>query len=340
MELQKKHIQGIFKSITEHSVFAITTHSNPDGDAVGSSVALSLILQAMGKTVSVVMPNDCPDFLKWIHGYNEIVLFDTQTEKAKHILEEADVIFCLDYNCTARIEDMGKVIENSGKPLILIDHHPYPQCDAEYMISETSACSTAELVYRVVHECGLQNYINQHIAEALYTGIITDTGGLVHNSNDPELYHIVADLLSHNISKQYIHEQIFHVYSYERMKLMGLVLKDNFVFLPEYNAAYMYISIQNQKEHNFQVGDSEGIVNLPLSVKGICFCALFTEYPNKTIKVSFRSKGTFPANKFSGDFFNGGGHLNAAGGRQNCTLQEAIDIFKQGLGAYKDLLNA
>lgn len=340
MVLSAQHIDGIRKSIEQYTSFVITTHVNPDGDAVGSSLALASFLKHMNKQVQVVMPNDCPDFLKWLDGYDSIIMFDKQTEYAKELFEQADIIFCLDYNCPGRIEDMGKAIESSGKPLILIDHHPYPECDALYMISETSACSTAELVYRTMSACGFESYITKSIAEAIYTGIITDTGGLVHNSNNSDLYAIVGKLLEYGIAKEYIHEQIFHVYSFERMKLMGVVLKDNFVFFPEYQAAYMYISLQNQRDYNFQLGDSEGMVNLPLSVKGIRFCALFTEYPNKTIKVSFRSKGTFPANSFSADYFNGGGHLNAAGGRRNCSLPEAIEIFKQGLEAYKDVLNS
>ena len=340
MELQKSEIEGIKECIAQNQIFAITTHTNPDGDAVGSTLALAGVLKSLGKNVRVIMPNDCPDFLKWLEGYNTILVFDKHTEEASSFLHAADVIFCLDYNNPSRLEDMGKVIEDTQKPLVLIDHHPYPECNAVYKISETTACSTAELVYRTVIDCGFESAITKEVAEALYTGIITDTGGLVHNSGHPELYQIVAKLLSLGINKDYIHDQIFNVYSFDRMKLMGAVLKDNFVFFPEYNAAYMFITIQNQKDYNFQLGDSEGLVNLPLSVKNIKFCALFTEYPNAMTKVSFRSKDSFPANAFSAEFFNGGGHLNAAGGRLHCSLHDALAIFEKGLHSYKQLLTS
>jgi len=339
MKLQSADINGIRNIIEKHQVFAITTHTNPDGDAVGSTIALASILQQLNKDVQVIMPNDCPAFLKWIGGYENILLFDKHNKQAKEFLNKADVIFCLDYNNPSRLETMGDIIIKNNKPLILIDHHPEPICDASFMISETKACSTAELVYRTIRSLELDHLITKNIASALYTGIITDTGGLIHNSGNPELYVIVAKLMEYGIDKDYIHDQIFNVYSYERMKLMGLVLKDNFEFFPEYNAAYMYISLENQKAHNFQLGDSEGLVNLPLSVKEITFCALFTEYANNMIKVSFRSKRDFPANQFSADFFNGGGHLNAAGGRIESSLSEAISVFKKGLKTYKTLLN-
>lgn len=338
MKLQKSEIEKIKQCIEQNQVFAITTHANPDGDAVGSSLALSALLRSLGKQTCIIMPNDCPDFLKWLVGYDSIVLFDKQAQKASEFLHKADVIFCLDYNNLERIEEMGAVIDKTKKPLFLIDHHPCPICNATYMVSKTAACSTAELVYRVIVDCGFESKITKEIAEALYTGIITDTGGLVHNSTNPEVYQIIAKLLSAGIDKDFIHEQIFNVFSFERLQLMGVVLKDNFVFFPEYNAAYMFITCKNQKDFNFQLGDSEGLVNLPLSVKNITFCALFTEYPNAVTKVSFRSKGSFPANIFAKEFFNGGGHLNAAGGRLPCSLQEAFAIFVKGLEAYKKML--
>ncbi|MFO7869616.1 MAG: bifunctional oligoribonuclease/PAP phosphatase NrnA [Bacteroidales bacterium] len=339
MKLQTADIEGIKNIIEQKKTFAITTHTNPDGDAVGSTLALAHILQQLGKDVQIIMPNDCPAFLKWLKGYDSIMLFDKQKKQAAEFLRKADVIFCLDYNNPSRLDAMGDLIISSKKPLILIDHHPEPICNATYMISETKACSTAELVYRCIYAMKYEHLITHDIANALYTGIITDTGGLIHNSSNPELYKIVAELMQKGIDKNFIHDQIFNVYSYERMKLMGLVLKDNFEFFPEYNAAYMFISIQNQKDHNFQLGDSEGLVNLPLAVKDIKFCALFTEYKNNMIKISFRSKRDFPANQFSADFFNGGGHRNAAGGRIDTSLDNAIALFKKGLSTYKTQLN-
>jgi len=340
MNFDNKIFKGILELIENNNNFAITTHTNPDGDAVGSTLAWAGVLNALGKNTKVIMPNDCPLYLKWIEGYDSILLFDKQSKEATEFINNADAVFCLDYNNLSRVEEMGKVIEESNKPLVMIDHHPYPNMNTLQAVSSTEACSTAELVYIVIKECGFVDSISKGVAEGLYTGIITDTGGLQHNSSHPNLFKAVAHLLELGVDKTFVHDQLFNVYSYDRMKLLGVILKDNFVYLPEYKSAYMYITLQNQREHDFQLGDSEGIVNMPLSVKDIKFCALFTEYKNKVVKVSFRSKADFPANEFSGKFFNGGGHRNAAGGRIFCSLKEALSTFEKGLESFKTELQA
>jgi bifunctional oligoribonuclease and PAP phosphatase NrnA len=331
-----------FKKINEllqiHSNITIVTHTNPDGDAIGSSLALAGIIKQLKKNIHVVIPNDCPENLHWIDGYKDVILFDKNNQVASEIINNTDVFFCLDFNNIARIEDLGELIKKQNKPHVLIDHHPYPECIAEATISIVEASSTSELIFHTIIGCGLKHLLNKSIAEALYTGIITDTGCLSHNSSRPEVYQVVADLISYGIDKTFIHDELFNVFSFERMQLMGTVLKDNFVFLPEYKTAYTFISLENQKKFNFQLGDSEGFVNSPLAIKDVVFCALFTEYENKTIKVSFRSKRSFPANAYSAKFFNGGGHLNAAGGKRNCTLSEAIDFFVKNLDSFKELL--
>lgn len=338
MNIHQSLFSKISDLLNQNSVITIVTHINPDGDAIGSTLAWAGILRQLHKNVTVITPNDCPENLHWMQGYSEILKFDKQKQEVLACIEQTELFFCLDFNNLTRIEELGESISKSSMPHVLIDHHPNPECFATVAISVTEASSTSELIYHTIMGCGFEQYLNKHIAESLYTGIITDTGGLSHNSSRPDLYRIIAHLLEKGIDKTAIHDVIFNVFSYDRMKLMGTILKDNFVYLPEYKTAYMYITLENQKSCNFQLGDSEGFVNYPLAIKDVVFCAMFTEYDNKTTKVSFRSKRSFPANEFSGKFFNGGGHLNAAGGRRACSLHEAIEVFEKGLISFKELL--
>ncbi|HOS83594.1 MAG TPA: bifunctional oligoribonuclease/PAP phosphatase NrnA [Bacteroidales bacterium] len=338
MDIQQTLFTQIMQLVQNSSRISIVTHINPDGDAIGSSLAWAGVLRQLNKAVTVITPNNCPDNLQWMQGYSEILKFDTQKQEVLDCLLHTELFFCLDFNNLSRLEELGESILKSTAPHVLIDHHPNPECFAKVAISVTEASSTSELVYHTIIGCGYEQYLNTQIAESLYTGIITDTGGLSHNSGRPELYHIIAHLLQKGINKTAIHDIIFNVFSYDRMKLLGTILKDNFVFMPEYKTAYMYITIENQKLHNFQLGDSEGFVNYPLAIKDVVFCALFTEYENNTTKVSFRSKRQFPANEFSAKYFNGGGHLNAAGGRRACSLHDAINAFENGLHSFKELL--
>jgi len=338
MEFDILVFEKIKDLITNNKTFTITTHINPDGDAIGSTLALYGILKQLGKDVKVVIPNNCPDYLHWIEGFESIIIFDKMKQQALDFFNKTDVFFCLDYNNLSRIEIMGEAIKSIQKTHILIDHHPNPECFADVAISKTESSSTAELVYHTIIGCGYQQYITKEIAEALHTGIITDTGGLSHNSSRPQLYYVVADLLTKGVDKSFINDKLFNVFSFSRMQLLGTILKDNFVYIPEYKTGYMFITLENQKKFDFQLGDTEGFVNYPLSVKDIQFCALFTEYEKNMTKISFRSKGKFPANQFSAKFFNGGGHLNAAGGRINLNLLDSIAIFEKGLASFKELL--
>ncbi|MCL2327282.1 MAG: bifunctional oligoribonuclease/PAP phosphatase NrnA [Bacteroidetes bacterium] len=334
---------GSFPKITAQvadcNTICILTHSNPDGDAMGSSLAWCNILLQLGKNVRVIIPNNCPDYLQWLLGYKtHTLIFDKNKAEATEFIGQSDLFFCLDFNTFSRIEELETLVKQTEKPLLLIDHHPNPAECFSVMVTNEKSSSTCELVYRTIQGCGYEKYITTEIAEALYVGIITDTGNFAHSSSRPEVYHVVADLLAYNIHKNDIHDQLFNVFSFNRMKLLGTMLKDQFVYLPEYHTTYMYITKENQKRFNFQVGDSEGFVNMPLAIKDVVFCALFTEYDN-LVKVSFRSKFDFPANEFSQEFFKGGGHLNAAGGKMYCSLKKAISIFTNGLPKYKKLLD-
>ncbi|HRS18025.1 MAG TPA: DHH family phosphoesterase, partial [Bacteroidales bacterium] len=256
MNIDATIFSRISSLVEQYTVITIVTHINPDGDAIGSTLALAGILVQLDKRVTVVTPNDCPENLQWIQGYSSILKYDKQKQEVLQCIAQTELFFCLDFNNISRLEELGENIAKSSAPHILIDHHPQPECFASVMLSVTEASSTSELVYHTIMGCGYEKYLNTQVAESLYTGIITDTGGLSHNSGRPELYRIIAHLLEKGIDKTAIHDVIFNVFSYDRMKLLGTILKDNFVYLPEYKTAYMYITIENQKNHNFQLGDS------------------------------------------------------------------------------------
>lgn len=333
-----KHTIDHFKKIIEsNGTFLVITHANPDGDAIGAALAWHTLLLNMNKQSRVVIPNDCPDFLKWMSNASDMIVGAGDVLLVQKSFEWADVLICVDFNNTDRAENIKPFIESFTKPLLIVDHHPDPQDFATYIISVPDASSTSEISYWTFCDLGYRNLLTKQIAEALYTGIITDTGGLSHNSSNPATYHAVADLLTCGIDKAEIHDNIFNNYHEGRMRLLGDVLSRNLRVLYEHNTAYFFITEHQQKYFGFKPGDSEGFVNIPLSIKGIRFCALFTETPD-IIKISFRSKGAFPANKFAAQFFNGGGHLNAAGGRIKGKLFDAMHLFEDGIKAYKEEL--
>ena len=331
-------ISKIQKLITENQSFTITTHHNSDGDAMGSSTAFAEVLRQMGKTVNIVLPNDFPAFFRWMNGAKEVINYERKPKESQATFDATDVIICLDFNQLSRIDNLEQVVEHSPKPRIVVDHHLGLKIDAEAIVSFPDSSSTCELVYHLLQACGYEKYINKNVAESLYTGIITDTGRLDYASSYSEVYAVVGALVEKGIRKNFIHDNIYNVYTYNRMRLQAAVLHENMSFLPEFHTAYITINQKNKKQYDFQLGDSEGFVNIPMVIKDVKFCALLTEYENGTVKVSLRSKGKFPANKFAEDYFAGGGHFNAAGGKFTGTLADAVQTFVNGLNEYKDLL--
>lgn len=328
---------GIRDVIEKNEQFVIITHANPDGDAIGSSLGWYNLLINMGKKADVILPNDCPGFLKWIHGAEHMHLFMKNRKNATELIKNADALILVDFNKLERIDEVKYHINKCKGKKVLVDHHPEPDDFADYIVSDPGASSASELVYHVFESIGAEQYIDTNVAEAIYIGIITDTGGLNHNSSNPATYNTIAKLLGKGIDKTKIHEYTFNVHSADRMQLLGKVLCQNMNIYPEYNAACIYITREDQQKYNFAPGDSEGFVNYPLSIKGIKFSALFTENEELT-KVSLRSKDQIPANAFSAHYFNGGGHLNAAGGRLKKSLAETIAVFEEGLESFKQYL--
>lgn len=329
-------VAGLLKNNT--SPVVVVPHSNPDGDAIGSAYGLAVILKNAGHTVKIISPNDYPGFLNWLNGEVDILNFQKRKKTSQKYLDNCAIMFCVDFNEAKRADEMEKSIGSFPGKKIMVDHHPYPTGFCHFTISEPSYSSTAELVYDFVAAAGLLPFLDKKAAEALYTGIMTDTGSFSHNTARPNLYKVLSALVSLNIDTESIHNRVYHNFSAERLRLMGYCLHDKMVVLPEYRTGYISLSRDELKKYNFVPGDTEGFVNIPLSINNIIFSALFIE-KDGFVKVSFRSKGSFAANQFCSDHFNGGGHRNAAGGEINLSLNETLERFTQLLPTYLHQLN-
>ena len=324
---------------TAQSVLVVC-HKSPDGDAIGSSLGMAEYLRQRGKDVTVVVPDQYPDFLHWLPNSEKIVRYDKHPGKCDMLFKIADLIVCLDFNTPSRVEDMEPALVSSPARKILIDHHLKPDVDADLVISQPEASSASELVFRVVWQLGGFPELGKAFAIPVYCGMMTDTGGFTFNSTRPEIFFIIGELLTKHIDKDKIYRNVYHNYSYDRIRLMGYVMYEKLVYLPEYHASYYAITRDEQKRFNFIKGDAEGLVNIPQQIKGLKLSISLredTEKPN-IVWVSLRSVDDFPCNLVAERFFNGGGHLNASGGRLNCSIDEAVEIARQAIIAFADTL--
>jgi phosphoesterase RecJ-like protein len=326
----------LLKSSTRKIV--ILSHLNPDGDTLGSSLALLRLFTKMGHQCHSISPNDYPEFLKWMPGTEQIIILKQAHDRSLEILRTADMIIAVDFNELKRFRELKEIFEASTAHKVLIDHHPDPAMPVDCLLSDTTASSTAELVYRFINETGLHHMVDKDIAACLFTGIMTDTGCFSYNSSNRKTWETVAELLDYGIDKDEIYALTYDNYSEHRMRLLGFSLNDKMVVIPEYHTGFIALTKADMDRYHFEVGDSEGFVNYPLSIKGINFSALFVEKDDH-VKISFRSKGSFPVNDFSKDNFHGGGHKNASGGEAYCSLDEAVRKFNELLPLYKDKLD-
>lgn len=318
---------------------AVVTHVSPDGDALGSSLGLYHFLSGIGKTVHVIVPNAFPDFLRWMPGIKDVIRYDKYAEFACKLIAEADVICCLDFNALSRIEAVAKPVAESQARKVMIDHHLNPEPFCKVTISHPELSSTSELIFRLICCLGCFDDITYEVAQCIYTGMMTDTGGFTYNSNNREIYFIISELLSKGIDKDDIYRKVFNTYSEGRLRLMGYVLYDKMEVFPQFRSTLIWLTRNEQRKFQYMKGDTEGFVNMPLQMKGICFSVFLREDAEEDmIKVSMRSVGDFPCNKVAEEFFNGGGHLNASGGELYGTMDEAIGLFKQALLKYESLL--
>ena len=340
--LNEDQLAQLSQLISTAETILITCHKSPDGDAIGASLGWAEYLRSIDKDPVVIVPDQYPDFLKWMPNSEKIVRYDKHREKADMLFKIADLVFCLDYNTPSRVEEMETALISTLAPRVLIDHHLSPDVPTVLTISEPEASSTCELVFRLVWQLGGFAKLGKQFAAPIYCGMMTDTGGFTYNSNRPEIFAIISELLTKPIDKDKIYRNVYHNYSEDRIRLMGYVMYKKLVYLPKYHAAYYTLTREEQKRFNFVKGDAEGLVNIPQQIKGLKLSISLREDSEKDnlIWVSLRSVDDFPANQVAEQFFNGGGHLNAAGGRINGTMEKAIATINKALESFTTLLQA
>ena len=340
--LNKDQLAQLSQLISTAETILITCHKSPDGDAIGASLGWAEYLRSIDKDPVVIVPDQYPDFLKWMPNSEKIVRYDKHREKADMLFKIADLVFCLDYNTPSRVEEMETALISTLAPRGLIDHHLSPDVPTVLTISEPEASSTCELVFRLVWQLGGFTKLGKQFAAPIYCGMMTDTGGFTYNSSRPEIFAIISELLTKQIDKDKIYRNVYHNYSENRIRLMGYVMYEKLVYLPKYHAAYYTLTREEQKRFNFIKGDAEGLVNIPQQIKGLKLSISLREDSEKDnlIWVSLRSVDDFPANQVAEQFFNGGGHLNAAGGRINGTMEKAIATINKALESFTTLLHA
>ncbi len=336
--MTKSDISDIKQLLSKPKQIVVVPHKNPDGDAIGSSLAMYHYLIAKGHDVSVIAPNDYPEFLKWIPGESDIIIFESNVKAAKDLIDKAELIFTLDFNALHRTGDMEIPLVEAKATKILIDHHQQPDNYAKYIYSDVTICSTCQMVYHFLEMLDDKPSIDSKIATCLYVGIMTDTGSFRFASTTATTHRVIADLIDKGAANADIHSSVYDNNSHDRLQLLGVAL-NNLRVVPELHTAYISLSQRELNKHNFTKGDTEGIVNYGLSIKGVKFAAIFIEHKQEgIIKISLRSKDNFDVNEFAREHFDGGGHINASGGRSNHSLSETITKFVSILPQYSKAL--
>ena len=313
----------------------ITTHRGPDGDAMGSSLAMLHLLKQLGHHAHVITPNSYANFLHWMPGNDKVLVYEGNETKAEEITNNADLIFLMDFNNLDRISDFRESVQKSTAIKVLIDHHQDPEENiADIIFSDTNSCSTAQLVYEIINEIGLNKNISKTIAECLYVGIMTDTGSFKYASTTSRTHHVIADLIEKGANNAKIHDLVYDNSSENRMRLLGYCLNKKLLLYRENNSAIISLNAEELEKFKFQKGDTEGFVNYPLAIKGIKFACFITEKEG-IVKLSLRSKGNFKVNKIANKYFNGGGHTNASGGTSQVSVKETIKKVETIIKTYK-----
>jgi len=333
-----KPVQEIFPLLAAPRKVVITTHQKPDPDAMGSSLALSHLLGALGHEVTVISPTNWATWLNWMTGADKVIDFELSSQKAMDALNEADWLFCLDFNIFHRTKNLSPKLYEFKGTRILIDHHQQPDTENfDYGISDTAKSSTAEMVYDFIVQSGHQDKINTIIAECLYAGVMTDTGSFRFSSTTASVHHMVAFLKERGLDHAKVHENIYDNFLENRLRFIGHVLMNRMEIFYEYNTAVIAIPKKDLLRFQIKTGDTEGLVNFPLSIQGIKLAALVIDRDEER-KWSFRSKGGFDANTFARKYFQGGGHFSAAGGRSSASLEQTVMQFKTAMRENAELL--
>ena len=328
--MENNFLSAFKRIISTQKKIVIIPHRNPDGDALGSALALKHFLEAKKHKVNIVSPNDYPTFLKWLPGESDIIKFSKKPSIARDKINNAELIFGLDFNSLSRIQDLSEIVKKTNVDKIMIDHHESPEFFANLNYSDPSMSSTCEMVYNIINASD-SKLLDKKIACCLYTGIMTDTGSFRYPSTTSKTHQVVSHLLSLGANSSEIHQKIFDSSSMSRIKLLGISLS-NLVKIPDLPVVYITLSKQELVLCDFKKGDTEGFVNYGLSLKGVNFSCMMIENENEgKIKMSFRSQGNFSVDNFARNYFNGGGHLNAAGGVSTESLGKTIIRFKNAL---------
>lgn len=334
--LNKEQIDKALELINHAEHIVVTAHKSPDGDAVGSTLGLAGILKNLGKNVTTILPDAVPEFLQWMNGYQEIKIFESDKDQCHSIIQNADLIFSLDYNHLSRVgSEMEKSLRQSNAAFILIDHHQQPENFAVVSYSDTSSCSTAQLIYEFAEHCSMLDKIDNNIAECIYCGIMTDSGSFRFPSVTPKTHMIAAFMIQAGLDHARVHQLVYDTNLPDRLKLVGYALNDKLEHFEDDAVALISLSLEELRRFNYRQGDTEGLVNQALSIKGVKMAAFFREGANE-VKISFRSKGSFDVNKFARKHWNGGGHMNAAGGSTDLPLNEALKIFREQIKELKN----
>lgn len=338
--LSPKELLSLMLLIKEAQHIVVCAHRSPDGDALGSTIGWTCYLRGLRKDTHIILPNAFPDFLRNTPGAGMAIFYDRQNALAARHIQEADLIFCLDFNALSRLENMGQAIMQAKAKKVIIDHHLDPDTSFTALtISHPGCSSTCEIVFRLIEQLGGFDQMTPDAATALYTGMMTDTGAFTYNSSDPEIYHIVSLLLTKGIDKDQIYHNVFHNYTESRIRLMGYVLSEKLRFLADGRASLFTLTRSDLERFHYVRGDAEGFVNLPLQVRGNKLSiSLREDTETDIIRVSLRSVGDFPCNRMAAEFFNGGGHANASGGQLPWPMEEAIAVAEKAVEAYRPLL--
>lgn len=316
----------------------ITTHVKPDADALGSSLGMANYLIEKGHEVQVITPSEYPAFLYWMKGNDDVLVYSEDTyEKCQEVIDQADVLITLDFSRLSRINQLGDMVKEAKGFKVNVDHHLDPEDFADFRLWNTGAAATCELCYELIVALGDEDRIDKDIAECLYAGIMTDTGGFRHPNTTQNVHEVVAKLISHGADNSRVSKEVYDKNSINRLRFLGYALSQNLQVLPESRVAYFALTTEELEQYNSKTGDTEGLVNYALSIEGITLAGLFKQ-SSDGIKVSLRSIGKFPANEIAAKYFEGGGHRNAAGGKVDITLDEAVARFKGVLEEYKDQL--
>jgi len=315
---------------------AIISHRNPDGDAIGSSLGLSLFLQRNGHNVKVVVPSEHPDFLAWMPQADDIHIYDNEPEAATWAIEKATLIFCLDFNSLERVDKVGELVAASRAPVVMIDHHLFPESFAEYVLSDTTASSTCELIYDFIYLLGQGQLLDPQIGDCLFTGILTDTGSFKY-SNSPKLFRTVANLLERGVDDLRIQDLVFNTMEEKQLRILGHCLYNRMEILPEFSTGIITLTKDDYAALDIKRGDTEGVVNFLLKMRGVKLAAFIHEQPT-IVKLSLRSKGDIDVQEMARQHFRGGGHKNAAGGASFHNLAVTVRRFKEILPQYQQQL--